>query len=56
MERAFNSLPRNLMNMTGVKVDNFKRHLDKWMMKNPDLPKYKGYQKFSITSSNAIYQ
>ena len=42
-ERAFNSLPRKLRNMTGVKVDTFKNHLDSWMMQIPDLPKCSGY-------------
>ena len=54
-ERAFNSLPRKLKNMTGVKVDTFKKHLDSWMMQIPDLPKCSGYQRFSAANSNAIY-
>ena len=54
-ERAFNSLPRKLRNKTGVKVDTFKRHLDRWMMQVPDLPKCNGYQKFIAANSNAIY-
>ena len=54
-ERAFNSLPRKLKNMTGVKVDTFKNHLDSWMMQIPDLPKCNGYQRFSAANSNAIY-
>ena len=48
-ERAFNSLPRKLRNMTGVKVDTFKKHLDCWMLQVPDLPKCKGYQKAPLT-------
>ena len=54
-ERAFNSLPRNLRNLTGVTADTFKKHLDKWMMKIPDQPKCKGYEKFVSTKSNTIY-
>ena len=35
-ERAFNSLPRKLRNLTGVTTDTFKKHLDKWLLKIPD--------------------
>ena len=54
-ERAFNSLPRKLRNKTGVNVDTFKRHLDRWMMQVPDLPKCNGYQSLAVANSNAIY-
>ena len=55
IERAFKSLPRKLRNMTGVKVDTFKNHLDSWMMQIPDLPKCNGYQRFTAANSNTIY-
>ena len=42
MERAFNSMPRKLRNLTGVTTDTFKRHLDKWLLNTPDQPKCKG--------------
>ena len=54
-ERAFNSIPRRLRNMTGVKVNTFKKHLDRWMLQIPDLPKCKGYQGYTAANSNAIY-
>ena len=53
-EQSFNSLSRNLRNLTGVTAETFKKHLDKWMMKIPDQPKCKGYEKFVSTKSNAI--
>ena len=53
-ERAFNSLPRNLRNLTGVTTDTFKKHLDEWLLKTPDQPKYKGYGKFVGAKSNTI--
>merc|ERR1711970_1401793 len=54
-ERAFNSIPRRLRNMTGVKVNTFKKHLDRWMLQIPELPKCKGYQGYTAANSNAIY-
>ena len=55
MERSFDSLPRSLMNMTGMKFITFKRHLDKLMMKIPDQPIYRGHDMYKITKSNVIY-
>ena len=40
--------------MTGVKVNTFKKHLDRWMLQIPDLPKCKGYQGYTAANSNAI--
>ena len=54
-EKALNSLPRKMRNMTGVKVDTFKKHLDYWMMQIPDLPKCNGDQSLIVANSNAIY-
>ena len=53
-ERAFNSMPRYLRNLTGVTTDTFKKHLDKWLLKTPDQPKCKGYAGFVSVKSNAI--
>ena len=36
------------------KIDTFKRHLDKWMLKVPDQPKCKGYAKFLIARSKTL--
>ena len=53
-ERTFNSIPRMLQNMTEVTLDTFKRQLDKWMLKVPDLPKCNGYAKSVRARSNAL--
>ena len=42
-ERAFNSMPKHLRNITEVTTDTFKRHLDKWLFKIPDQPKFRSY-------------
>ena len=36
-------------------LDTFKRHLDEWMMKIPDQPKCKGYEKFTRARSIMPY-
>ena len=38
IERVFNSIPPKLRNLTGIKTDTFKGHLDKWLKDVPDLP------------------
>ena len=53
-EHTFNSIPRKLRNMTGVTLDTFKRHLDRWMLRVPDQPKCNGYVKFVKARSNAL--
>ena len=53
-ERAFNSMPRHLRNLTRVTTDTFKRHLDKWLLKIPDQPKCRGYARFVSAKSNAL--
>ena len=55
MERAFNSMPKKLRNITGVTTDTFKKHLDKWLLNTPDQPKCKGYEKLVSAKSNAIH-
>ena len=43
-ERLFNCMPKDLREITGVTVDTFKKHLDKWLMEEvPDQPKCEGY-------------
>ncbi|KAK4317610.1 hypothetical protein Pmani_011316 [Petrolisthes manimaculis] len=34
----FNSIPKNLRNLTSVTVDTFKHKLDKWLATVPDQP------------------
>ena len=36
-QRRLNSIPRKLRNMTGVTLDTFKKHLDKWMWWKPEV-------------------
>ena len=54
IERAFNSIPNYLRNITGVKTDTFKARLDKWLHTVPDLPKCGRYAKWVSASSNGI--
>ena len=54
IERAFNSIPNYLKNITGVKTETFKAKLDKWLSEVPDLPKYGRYAKWVSASSNSI--
>ena len=43
MERLFNALPYEIQKITDVKLDTFKRHLDKWLKSIPDTPKIDDY-------------
>ncbi|CAL4073129.1 unnamed protein product, partial [Meganyctiphanes norvegica] len=43
MERLFNVMPPDLRNITGVKTETFKRHLDVWLQMVPDTPKIDDY-------------
>ena len=42
-QELFNTLPRDIRNMTGCKVDMFKRRLDKYISNIPDEPQVLGY-------------
>ena len=53
-ERMFNSMPAWLRNMTGVKTDTFKKHLDKWLKDIPDQPKCGRYAGWVAAASNSI--
>ena len=54
-ERAFNSMPKHLGNITKMTTDTFKRHLDKWLLKIPDQPKCRGYARLVSSKSNTLY-
>ena len=54
-ERAFNSLPKHLRNITKVTTDTFKGHLDNWLRKIPDQPKCRGYAGLVSSKSNTLY-
>ena len=51
-ERLFNCMPKDLRESTGVTVDTFKKHLDKWLMeKVPDQPRCEGYTVAAASNS-----
>ena len=51
-ERLFNCMPKELREITGVTVDTFKKHLDKWLMeKVPDQPSCEGYTVAAASNS-----
>merc|ERR1711895_344905 len=54
IERAFNCMPRELRDITGVKTDTFKKHLDKWLSVIPDQPRGGGYAGQVAANSNSI--
>ena len=50
--RLFNTLPREIREITDVKVDSFKRALDKYLARIPDEPPVDGYGR----SENSLLQ
>ena len=54
IEIAFNCMPRELRDVTGVKTETFKNQLDKWLRLIPDQPRGGGYAKSVAASSNSI--
>ncbi len=53
-QRLFNTLPKCLRDITGVKLDTFKRALDKHLKRVPDEPQLPGYTAYRRTSSNSL--
>ena len=53
-EKIFNALLKNLRNMSGVNVETFKKHLDKFLILVPDEPNCPGYRKYIRAASNSI--
>ena len=53
-QKMFNKLPKEIRNITGVKVEIFKNHLDKFISKVPDEPNVPGYLKYRPATSNSI--
>ena len=51
---TFNSLPKELRNITDVGVDNFKTQLDRFLSKIPDQPNVPGYRKYRACATNSI--
>ena len=54
IERTFNCMPRYLRDMTGIKTETFKKHLDKWLAEIPDQPKCGRYAGCTEANSNSI--
>ena len=54
IERAFNCMPSELRNISGVKTETFKKHLDKWLSGVPDQPRGGGYAERVAANSNSI--
>ena len=54
VERAFNCIPANIKNITGVQTEAFKDKLDRWLQGVPDLPRGGRYSKWVAAESNAI--
>ena len=52
MMRLFNAIPGELRDTTGVKLDTFKRRLDKWLASVPDTPEIDSYR--AAAESNSI--
>ena len=54
VRKVFNSLPRELRNITAVDVERFKRQLDRFLSYIPDEPNVVGYRKFRSSTTNSI--
>ena len=52
--KLFNSLPRNIRDLKGCSVENFKGELDKFLLKLPDAPLIPGYTATSLVGSNSV--
>ena len=53
-QQRFNTLPRDIRNMTGCKVDTFKRRLDNYLSTIPDEPQVLGYTAQRRADSNSV--
>ena len=55
MMKLFNAIPGELRNITGVKIDTFKRKLDTWLLSVPDTPIIDSY-KAAAESNSLVHQ
>ncbi|CAL4086581.1 unnamed protein product, partial [Meganyctiphanes norvegica] len=55
MMRIFNAIPGELRDITGVRIDTFKRKLDKWLYSVPDTPIIDNY-KAAAESNSIVHQ
>ena len=53
-QQLFNTLPRDIRNMTGCKVDTFKRRLDNYLSTIPDEHQVLGYTAKRRADSNSV--
>ena len=54
MERLFNILPPDIRKITGKTTETFKKHIDKWLISIPDIPKIDDYGMTVAAESNSI--
>ena len=54
MERLYNSLPHRLQNISKVRTETFKLHLDRWLRDIPDTPKMGNYGASVGAETNSI--
>ena len=54
MERLFNALPYEIQKITDVKLDTFKKLLDKWLKGIPDTLKIDDYGVAVRAETNSI--
>ena len=52
--RLFNMMPKSIRDITGVKVDSFKLHLDRFLSKIPDQPSVTGYAGYRAAATNSL--
>ena len=54
MAMLFNHLPAKVANITGVKTDTFKHHLDRWIRTVPDTPRIDNYSASVEKQTNSL--
>lgn len=54
LKKAFNSLPKDLRNMSDVSTEKFKSHLDGFLSIIPDQPNVPGYKRNRACATNLI--
>ena len=52
--KLFNSLPKQIRDLTVIKLDSFKRALDNFLKTVPDHPQLPGYMKFRRAATNSL--
>lgn len=52
--KLYNILPKYLRNITGISVESFKHHLDKYLLTIPDEPTVDGYYGMRAANTNSL--